>query len=474
MRLPVYITNVPLSYPNGGSTNTWHPEDWTDSALDLLKKDISSSNAVEAVDRPFTIGTLASLKANRMTTCALVVNLIRSPTSLELLKSGHLTVGGRRAICREWFPDAHRSFCDRCLSPGHHQIMCRNQSVCKYCRGTHLSNRHRCNTCQNTGFCPAHDKKACFNCESTNHFAGDERCPNRTLHRSLDPEKERGNLHDPTTSGRHHSTRPGPSRYGPPLPNPTTGKGTTCSRALSISSEDLDNAIDNLDHRRETINALINDAIEVGEDPSVHIPDDDTSPVDHTDTHWRPCQCDPSRIDLVACPNTLNAIYDISHDHPFCLCPPYNKEKCCEFFNRFIDVPMAESTPADPELTTILKAATPAIANEQNKTITVTTSGRILVEGIDPDSPEYNEWSKQIAYRPHGDSCHCKATPCNNVPRTHCPNRNSDFCPCYHLPGPVAGIIEISKSGKINTRTTRKTPTNRIAKSSSNVLARSA
>ena len=212
MRLPVYISNVPLPYPNGGATNTWHPEDWTDSALDLLKKDISSSNAVEAVDRPFTIGTLASLKANRMTTCAFVVNLIRSPTSLELLKAGHLTIGGRRAICREWFHDARRSFCERCLTPGHHQIMCRNQSVCKYCRGAHLSNRHRCNTCPDSGFCPAHDKKTCFNCDSINHFAGDERCPNRTLHQSIDPEKERGNLHNPTTSGRHHSSHPNPTR----------------------------------------------------------------------------------------------------------------------------------------------------------------------------------------------------------------------------------------------------------------------
>ena len=69
MRLPVYISNVPLSYPKGGAMNSWQPEDWDDSALDQLKKDISSSNAVEAVDRPFTIGTLASLKANRMTTC---------------------------------------------------------------------------------------------------------------------------------------------------------------------------------------------------------------------------------------------------------------------------------------------------------------------------------------------------------------------------------------------------------------------
>ena len=472
MRLPIYISNVPLSYPNGGATNTWHPEDWTDSALDLFKKDISSSNAVEAVDRPFTIGTLASLKANRMTTCAFVVNLIRSPASLALLKTGHLTVGGRRAICREWFPDAHRSYCERCLSPGHHQIMCRNQSVCKYCKAAHLSNRHRCHVCQNPGFCPAHDKKSCFNCDSTNHFAGDERCPNCTLHRSIDPEKERGNLHDPTTSGRHHNTRPNPSRYGPPLHDPA---GTTRSRAMSISSEHLDQAIDDLapPDKMVAINAAINAALDAGQDPLHLIPDEDTATIDHTDTHWRPCQCDPSQMDNNACPNTLNAIYDISHDHPFCLCPPFNKEKRCDFFNRFIDEPIS-STPADPELTAILNAATETMARQQNRTITVTNSGRILVDGIDPDTPEYNEWTERVDYRPHGDNCHCKAAPSNNVPRTHCPNRNLDFCPCYHLPRPVAGAIEISQSGKITTYRTPKVSTHRVAKTPLPNRARSA
>ena len=473
MRLPIYISNLPLSYPNGGATNTWHPEDWTDSALDLLKKDISSSNAVEAVDHPFTIGTLASLKANRMTTCAFVVNLIRSPASINLLKQGHLTVGGRRAICREWFPDAHRSYCERCLSPGHHQIMCCNQSICKYCRGAHLSNRHRCNTCPNTGFCPSHDKKACFNCDSTNHFAGDERCPNRTLHRSIDPEKERGNLHDPTTTGRHHHTRPNPSRYGPPLP--TSAEGTTRSRAMSISSEHLDQAIDNLapSDQLRNLNNLINDTLESGEDPSHLIPDDDTSTTDHTDTHWRPCHCDPLLMDIVPCPNTRDAVYDISHDHPFCLCPPHNKEKRCKFFNKFIDEPIS-STPADPQLTAILNTATQEIARQHNRTVTVTNSGRILVDGIDPDTPEYDEWTRGVNYRPHGDLCHCKAAPSNNVPRTHCPNRNSDFCPCYHLPGPVAGVIEISQSGKITTRRTPKIQTHHVAKTPISSRARSA
>ena len=472
MRLPLYISNVPLSYPNGGATNTWQPEDWTDQALELLKTDISSSNAVEAVDRPFTIGTLASLKANRMTTCAFVVNLIRSPASLELLRSGHVTIGGRRAICREWFPDTHRSYCDRCLSPGHHQIMCRNKSVCKFCKKPHLSNRHRCNTCNSNGFCPAHDLKECYNCNSRNHFAGDEKCPNRTLHKSIDPEEQRGQLHDPTSTGKRPLSSVHPSRFGPPLPS------GAISGAISISSDDLDKAIDN-DGRRhlDEINQMINNAINLDEIPNTDlIPDDDTGIVNHTDTHWRPCQCPLDQLDQITCPNTANAIYDISHDHPFCFCPPHLKEIRCSFFERFIDEPVTSHTPPDHQLSEIIQQASSEISRQQKRIISVTSSGRILVEGIDPDSPEYQEWTTRTNYRPHGDSCHCKATPNNNVPRTHCPNRNSEFCPCYHLPGPVAGIIEISNSGKITTKSTKK-PTrtsHRKAKNSNNTRALSA
>ena len=119
-RLPLYISNVPLSYPRGGSNRSWHPDDWDTAALERLKIDISSSNGVEAVDRPFAIGTLAGMKSNNREHCAFVVNLIRNPASEELARSELAAVAGRRVFCREWFPDAHRSYCDRCLSPGHH------------------------------------------------------------------------------------------------------------------------------------------------------------------------------------------------------------------------------------------------------------------------------------------------------------------------------------------------------------------
>lgn len=476
MRLPVYISNVPLSYPSGGSSNAWQPEDWTDSALETLKKDISSSNAVEAVDRPFTIGTLASLKANRMSTCAFVVNLIRSPASIELIQTGHITIGGRRAICREWFPDAHRSYCDRCLSPGHHQIMCRNKTVCKFCRLPHLSNRHRCNTCQTHGFCPSHDQKSCYNCDSTAHFAGDELCPNRTLHRSIDPEERRGQLHDPTTTGRHRDL-PHPSRFGPPLPTapaPAAATGSTRSRAVSISSVDLEARITALLTRDSVanLNETVNAALQRGEDPSHLIPDDDTSPADYTDSHWRPCQCNLSELDRVQCPNTVDAVYDISHDHPFCLCPPNEKEKRCMYFSRFIDEPVIGFTPPDTQLSQILSDAAASLSNQYQRQISVTTSGRILIDNMDPDTPEYNEWAANIDFRPHGSSCHCKAIPGNNIPSTHCPNRPSENCPCYHLPGPIAGIIKVTGANRISILKNKQS--HRIAKKTNPTRAHSA
>ena len=120
--------------------------------------------------------------------CAFVVNLIRNPASEELARSELAAVPGRRVFCREWFPDAHRSYCKRCLSPGHHQIMCRNCPRCKFCHFHHPSDHHRCSSCNASGFCPSHDQKVCYNCNSPSHFAGNDKCPNRTVHRSVDTE----------------------------------------------------------------------------------------------------------------------------------------------------------------------------------------------------------------------------------------------------------------------------------------------
>ena len=323
-RLPLYISTVPLSYPRGGETRSWHPDDWDTAALERLKADFSSSNAVEAVDRPFAVGTLAGMKSNGINQCAFVVNLIRNPASEELAKGELAAIAGCRVFCREWFPDAHRSYCDRCLSPGHHQIMCRNRHRCKFCHRRHPSDRHRCETCENRGFCPSHDQKVCYNCNSHSHFSGDEKCPNRTMHRSIDTEDPRQILHDPTTPGRH-TARPHPSRRGMPLPaapSPSTQIPCPTSPA-SITSEDLDAAIDAIPYTRpENFDTALESAIELsertGNDLNLPLPDEDTDATDYTDTHWRECDCALDAMQHTPCPATRDLAYDITHDHPYC------------------------------------------------------------------------------------------------------------------------------------------------------------
>lgn len=391
-RLPLYLSNVPPSYPRGGDNRSWHPDDWDSAALERLKLDISSSNAVEAVDRPFAVGTLASMKSRGMEHCAFVVNLIRNPESEELARTGLAAVAGRRVQCREWFPDAHRSYCDRCLSPGHHHIMCRNRHTCKFCHFHHPSDRHRCSVCDSRGFCPSHDQKVCYNCSSTQHFAGDERCPNRTVHRSIDTEHPRQVLHDPTTSGKH-TGRPHPSRRGMPLPGVAAPPRTrNPPPPPSITSEELDEAIDALPHSRlRDFDIALDDAIELsertGRDIDLPIPDDDNDSTDFTDTHWRACECDLASMHHVPCPNTRDAVYDITHDHPYCRCASANKNLRYRFFERFIDGSTPPgSPPADPDLEVILANSSADLSRKHNCTISITTSGRILVEGLDPDT----------------------------------------------------------------------------------------
>ena len=143
--------------------------------------------------------------------------------------------------------------------------MCRNIHRCKICHYHHPSDRHRCSNCDARGFCPLHDLKVCYNCNSFSYFAGDEKCPNRTLHRSIDTEDSLQVLHDPTTSGMH-TGRPHPSRSGMPLPSVASPREQRPSSPISVSSEDLDAAIDAIPHSRvRDFDVALSDAIELSE-----------------------------------------------------------------------------------------------------------------------------------------------------------------------------------------------------------------
>ena len=410
-RLRLYISNVLLSYPRGGANRSWRPDDWDEAALERLKLDISSSNAVEAVDQPFTIGTMAGMKSRGAEHCPFVVNMIRNPASEELARSELASVAGRRVFCHEWFPDAHRSYSEHCLSPGHHQIMCRNRHRCKFCHFHHPSDLHRCSSCNASGFCPSHNQKVCYNCNSHTHFAGDDKYPNRTVHRSVDREDPRQILNDPTTSGKH-TGRPHPSQRGLPLPSVAAALIPRLSPPASVTFEELDAAIDASPHSRmRDFDAALESAIELSErsrgEILIPIPDEDTDSTDYTDRHWRACVCELVTMQHVPCPNTRDLVYDITHDHPYCRCTAADKNLRCRFFQRFIDGSTPPGSPApDPELEIIRADSSAELSRKHNRTISITTSRRILVEGLDPDTPEYADWIRNETFRPNSPTCH--------------------------------------------------------------------
>ena len=120
----------------------------------------------------------------------------------------------------------------------------------------------------------------------------------------------------------------------------------------------------------------------------------------------------------VACPPTRDLVYDITHDHPYCRCPASHKNLRCRFFEQFIDRSTPPGSPAaDTELQTIMDAASGDLTRKHNRTVSITASGRILVEGIDPDTPEYSDWIGNEDLRPHGPTCHCKSSPPQNLRR---------------------------------------------------------
>ena len=143
----------------------------------------------------------------------------------------------------------------------------------------------------------------CDNCNSHSHFAGDEICPNRRIHRSIDTEDPRQVLHDPTTSGKH-TARPHPSRRGMPPPSILAP-----APPESISLEDLDAAIDAIpltcpDPFNTALEAAIEASQRSGLKIAILLPDEDTDSTDHTNTHWRTCKCALDTMQHVPCPAT--------------------------------------------------------------------------------------------------------------------------------------------------------------------------
>ena len=477
-RLPLFINGILFSYPDSANHPSWTPEDWDDAAYIKIKSDFALSNGVIPVDRPFIIGGLARLKASKSIKAAIVINTIRDENSLALLSKGYAAIGGRQLRCYEWVPDLYKSYCTRCLSPGHHSMMCKNRPICKYCFLAHHSDRHRClhETCPTMGLCDLHDTRKCYNCSATSHFAGHDHCPARSTPRPTDPRDDHTKLNDPTTSGKHQ-TRPRPSRYGPPLAGPSDPPPEEANyEELSLLHRTLRDA-----QRLGEPTPAIKDVLAAIRGPKASPPPTPqpgkrtpggdspdflslaakrraTIPTPYASksapsegifaTEWSReenqlfenlmAQDDHPEVSPQEPPPHL-PLRDPSHDNPRCVCPVAIQDRHCEYFEIFINLDQQTTdVQPDAELTAILEETAQTMSRDSGHTINITSSGRILEDGHDPgNSKEILEWV--ALYKPHGDACHCKANPTANITRKDCANPVP--CRCHHLPGPVTSTI---------------------------------
>ena len=489
-RLPFFVNGILLSYPDSANHPSWTPEDWDDAAFTKIKSDFALSNGVTPVDRPFIIGGLARLKAQKSTKAAIVINTIRDENSLSLLQKGYAAIGGRQLRCYEWVPDLYKSYCTRCLNPGHHSMMCKNRPTCKFCFLPHHSDRHRClhDTCSTLGHCDLHDTRKCYNCSATSHFAGHDHCPARANPRSTDPTDDRTKLNDPTTSGKHQ-TRPHPSRFGPPLAGPSNPPPEDANyEELSLLHRAIRDAqrLGEPTPRQEDILEEIRrkakpkplppptdlpatrrdspDFIALAQKrrETLSIPyNSNSKPAPETGlftTEWTP---EENRLfeDLMnqdAHPEApprertpYEPLRDPTHNNPRCTCPIAIQDRPCEYFEIFINLdnqPPPTDVQPDAELTTILEETAAAMSRDSGLQIDITSSGRMLIDGQDPvNTKGAIEWA--ALYQPHGPSCHCRALATNNIQRRDCPNPIP--CRCYHLPGPITTIITTEPGAQV-------------------------
>ena len=491
-RLPFFINGILLTYPDTANHPSWTPEDWDDAAFTKIKSDFALSNGVIPVDRPFIIGGLARLKAQKSIKAAIVINTIRDDNSLALLQKGYAAIGGRQLRCYEWVPDLYKSYCSRCLNPGHHSMMCKNRPVCKHCFLAHHSDRHRClhETCTTLGHCDLHDTRKCYNCSATSHFAGHAQCPARANPRPTDPTDDRTKLNDPTTSGKHQ-TRPHPSRYGPSLAGPSNPPPedpnyeelSLLHRAIR-DAQRLGEPTPNQDDVLAEIRKKAKPKTSSNTPPETRgdTPDFLALAAKRRETHPTPYSSRKKNpgtglfaTEWTAAENQLfedlmtqdahpelppprertpyEPLRDPSHDNPRCTCPIAIQDRPCEYFEIFVNLdlnPPQTDAPPDEELSEILNQTAQTMSRDSGYQIDITSSGRILIDGQDPgNAKEILEWV--ALYRPHGDSCHCRAHAPDNTTRANCPNPTP--CRCYHLPGPIINTIS-TKHGNDVTITT--------------------
>jgi len=112
-----------------------------------------------------------------------------------------LIVGNRECQLDDYIPYGRSTQCRNCQAYGHPAALCRNDSCCAVCAGSHGTREHPCTlpTCKKGPAC-THPPIRCANCNSP-HKASDPNCPERIKLRTLNKPTNATNQGDAPMAG---------------------------------------------------------------------------------------------------------------------------------------------------------------------------------------------------------------------------------------------------------------------------------
>ena len=102
------------------------------------------------------------------------------------------------------------------------------------------------------------------------------------------------------------------------------------------------------------------------------------------------------------------------------------------------NAPAASTT--DPLFEYMLQGSSANLSAKHQRDIQKTSSGRILIDGVDSQDPAISAQISNNLLQVHGPLCHCKVIQAENISLTFC---NNVICRCYHTPGPITGTIHV-------------------------------
>ena len=141
--------------------------------LGLLKSEISTfNNGLKVVGEPYWL----SSESNRSVKLAGSVCIaFQSQKDAEHAIRNRLYLLGISVKAEKLHSTPPSTQCEKCQKFGHVATRCRNLPACKICSGHHLTQQHKCNTCQAKGKVCMHTIRKCANCREA-HTADHKGC----------------------------------------------------------------------------------------------------------------------------------------------------------------------------------------------------------------------------------------------------------------------------------------------------------